>query len=86
MERSTSWVSPSLGDLLINAALLLIITWYALLLFRRYGVARYLRRVPGSTGQLLVASVACLSFFGGLLMLLVARLQNSFVKPALARA
>ncbi|MCC3157354.1 HAMP domain-containing histidine kinase [Hymenobacter sp. 15J16-1T3B] len=66
---AASWVSPSLGDLLINALLLLIIAWYALLLFRRYGVARYVRRVPGSTGQAVVAAVACLCFFGGLLML-----------------
>ncbi|RTQ50071.1 HAMP domain-containing histidine kinase [Hymenobacter gummosus] len=66
---AASWVSPSLGDLLINAVLLLVLAWYALLLFRRYGVVRYLRRVPAGPPRLVAAGAACLTFFGLLLLL-----------------
>jgi signal transduction histidine kinase len=66
---AASWVSPSLGDLLINAGLLLVMAWYALLLFRRYGVVRYVRRVPEGAARLVVATVAFLGFFGLLLLL-----------------
>ncbi|WP_197070419.1 sensor histidine kinase [Hymenobacter sp. DG25B] len=37
---AASWLSPSLGDLLINALLLVLVVSYALRLFRRFGVVR----------------------------------------------
>ncbi|OON69205.1 hypothetical protein B0919_10830 [Hymenobacter sp. CRA2] len=66
---AASWASPSLGDLLINAALLLVVASYALLLFRRYGVARYVRRIPDGLPRRVVAGGAFLGFLGLLLML-----------------
>ncbi|GAB2966221.1 HAMP domain-containing sensor histidine kinase [Hymenobacter coalescens] len=64
---AASWASPSLGDLLINALLLLLLAWYALLLFRRYGVTRYVRRLPLGPARWGAAAGAFLGFFTVLL-------------------
>ncbi|UYZ59286.1 sensor histidine kinase [Hymenobacter latericus] len=66
---AASWVSPSLGDLLINASLLLVVAWYALLLFRRYGLLRYMRRLEGQPKRLGAAVLIFLAFYSLLLLL-----------------
>ncbi|WP_345600421.1 hypothetical protein, partial [Thermocatellispora tengchongensis] len=48
---AASLLSPSLGDLLLNALLLLVMAWYALLLFRRYKLRRFALNVHGSGRQ-----------------------------------
>ncbi|WP_345221533.1 HAMP domain-containing sensor histidine kinase [Hymenobacter koreensis] len=66
---AASWASPSLGDLLINAVYLFTLAWYALLLFRRYGVVRYVRRMSQPNAWLLAGSGAVLGFYCLLLLL-----------------
>ncbi|WP_400193880.1 ATP-binding protein [Hymenobacter sp. B81] len=66
---AASWVSPSLGDLLINGILLLTVAWYGLLLFRRYGVVRYIRRLRQPRHWLAVGSAAVVLFYGLLVLL-----------------
>ncbi|MCB2378219.1 HAMP domain-containing histidine kinase [Hymenobacter sp. BT635] len=74
---AASWLSPSLGDLLINALLLLITAYYVLLLFRRYGVVRQARHVQGLAGRTAVGTVVVFVFLG-LLALLFQFYSNSF--------
>ena len=61
---AASWLSPSLGDLLINAVVLLIIANYGLLLFRRYGLIRRVRRMRRLPLRLVLASCVVLVFYG----------------------
>ena len=61
---AASWLSPSLGDLLINAGLLLITAYYGLLLFRRYGLARRVRRLRRLWLRLVLAGVVVVLFYG----------------------
>ena len=61
---AASWLSPSLGDLLINAGLLLITAYYGLLLFRRYGLIRRVRRLRRLWLRLVLAGVVVVLFYG----------------------
>ncbi|UOR05741.1 HAMP domain-containing histidine kinase [Hymenobacter aerilatus] len=74
---AASWLSPSLGDLLINALLLLVGAYYALLLFRRYRIVRRVRQVRSQLMRLLLGVVAVLGYFG-LMVLLYQFFSNSF--------
>ncbi|WP_345071104.1 HAMP domain-containing sensor histidine kinase [Hymenobacter fastidiosus] len=74
---AASWLSPSLGDLLINAFLLLLIAYYSLLLFRRYGLVRWGRHIHGLPARALFGAIV-VSFFLGLLELLFQFYSNSF--------
>ncbi|MCB2407556.1 sensor histidine kinase [Hymenobacter lucidus] len=66
---AASWLSPSLGDLLINALLLMLTAYYALLLFRRYGVVRQVRHVESLAGRTAVGTLVVFAFLGMLEML-----------------
>ncbi|RSK24329.1 sensor histidine kinase [Hymenobacter metallilatus] len=61
---AASWMSPSLGDLLLNALLLAVIAWYGLLLFRWYGVLRRMQRVRGWRARIAAGAVVVLVFYG----------------------
>jgi two-component system nitrogen regulation sensor histidine kinase NtrY len=74
---AASWLSPSLGDLLINALLLILTAYYMLLLFRRYGVVRRVRHVESLAGRTAVGAVVVVVFFG-LMELLFQFYSNSF--------
>ncbi len=74
---AASWLSPSLGDLLINALLLLVAASYGLLLFRYYRVALWPARVQRLSRRMMVGAGLVLSFFG-LLELLFQFYSNSF--------
>ncbi|TGD78885.1 sensor histidine kinase [Hymenobacter wooponensis] len=73
---AASWLSPSLGDLLLNAILFVVAAYYTLLLFRRYGVLRWTQHAVG-TQRWIVGSLAVLLFFG-LLELLFDFYTSSF--------
>ncbi|WP_426492835.1 ATP-binding protein [Hymenobacter sp. 102] len=66
---AASWLSPSLGDLLLNALLLAVIAWYALLLFRRYGLLRLVQREHAVRRRVLLGAAAVLAFYGLLVLL-----------------
>ncbi|SHK63426.1 sensor histidine kinase [Hymenobacter psychrotolerans] len=74
---AASWLSPSLGDLLINAGLLAGAACFALLLFRRYNPTRWVERLQSSGQRTAVATAAGVLFFG-LLELLFQFYSNSF--------
>lgn len=74
---AASWLSPSLGDLLINACLFVALAYYALLLFRRFGVVRRIRRIYRLPLLILIGAAAVLGFYG-LLQLLFSFYSNSF--------
>jgi len=74
---AASWLAPSLGDLLINAVLLLLLTYYGLLLFRRYGLVRWMRHIHGLPGRSAAGGVVVFLFLG-LLELLFQFYANSF--------
>ncbi|GAA3949197.1 HAMP domain-containing sensor histidine kinase [Hymenobacter algoricola] len=74
---AASWLSPSLGDLLINAFLLLLVAYYGLLLFRRYGLVRWGRHIYGLPSRALFGGIVVLLFLG-LLELLFQFYANSF--------
>ncbi|SHI56641.1 Histidine kinase-, DNA gyrase B-, and HSP90-like ATPase [Hymenobacter daecheongensis DSM 21074] len=74
---AASWLAPSLGDLLINAFLLLLTAYYGLVLFRRYGLVRWGRQVHGLAARALFGGVVVLLFLG-LLELLFQFYSNSF--------
>ena len=52
------------GDLLINAGMLLITAYYGLLLFRRYGLIRRVRRLRRLWLRLVLAGVVVVLFYG----------------------
>ncbi|MET4106454.1 HAMP domain-containing sensor histidine kinase [Hymenobacter sp. UYP22] len=66
---AASLLSPSLGDLLLNALLLLVMAWYALLLFRRYKLRRFALNVHGWRLRVLVGGIIVVSFYGLLVLL-----------------
>ncbi|WP_126546712.1 sensor histidine kinase [Hymenobacter amundsenii] len=66
---AASWLSPSLGDLLLNALVLAVVSWYALRLFRRYGLLRGAQRVRGWRLRVVVGGLTVLAFYGLLEML-----------------
>ncbi|UOQ52799.1 sensor histidine kinase [Hymenobacter cellulosivorans] len=74
---AASWLSPSLGDLLINALLLTLTAYYLLLLFRRYGLVRQMRHAQSFMGRV-VSGAAVVMAFWGLLELLFQFYSNSF--------
>ncbi|MBD2714828.1 HAMP domain-containing histidine kinase [Microvirga sp. STR05] len=74
---AASWLSPSLGDLFINALLLAVGAYYAQLLFRRYNPMRWVERLRSSGQRTAVATVAGVLFFL-LLELLFQFYSNSF--------
>jgi signal transduction histidine kinase len=74
---AASWLSPSLGDLLINALMLLVAASYGLLLFRYYRVALWPARVQRLSRRMMVGAGLVLSFFG-LLEFLFQFYSNSF--------
>ncbi|MBX0290750.1 HAMP domain-containing histidine kinase [Hymenobacter sp. HSC-4F20] len=74
---AASWVSPSLGDLLLNAGLFVITAYYLLLLFRRYGVLRFVHQVRRVPQRVAVGSITVLAFYG-LLELLFDFYSSSF--------
>ena len=74
---AASWLSPSLGDLLLNAGVFALLAWYGLLLFRRYGVLRLAQRVSGWRFRLLAGACTVLAFYG-LLELLFDFYTSSF--------
>ncbi|SNC74796.1 HAMP domain-containing protein [Hymenobacter gelipurpurascens] len=59
---AASWLSPSLGDLLLNAVVFVVAAYYGLLLFRRYGVLRWTQQTVG-TSRVVVGSGTVLAFF-----------------------
>ncbi|UOQ72034.1 hypothetical protein [Hymenobacter cellulosilyticus] len=61
---AASWLSPSLGDLLINALLLTLTAYYLLLLFRRYGMVRQLRHIQNFWGRVVSGAVIVMAFWG----------------------
>nr|WP_262908761.1 HAMP domain-containing sensor histidine kinase [Hymenobacter translucens] len=73
---AASWLAPSLGDLLINALLLLVVAYYGLLLFRRAALAARVRRLQELDLRIGVGAVAVLLFWG-LLVLLFTFFSNS---------
>ncbi|UOG73842.1 HAMP domain-containing histidine kinase [Hymenobacter tibetensis] len=74
---AASWLSPSLGDLLINALLLMVAAWYGLRLFQRYEVARWPEQVQRVSRRMMVGAVLVFSFFG-LVRMLFQFYSNSF--------
>ncbi|WP_222940497.1 sensor histidine kinase [Hymenobacter sp. BT491] len=60
---AASLLSPSLGDLLINAALFVVAAYYVLLLFRWYGVMRLFRRISGIGPRAIVGMLAIAGFY-----------------------
>jgi two-component system nitrogen regulation sensor histidine kinase NtrY len=74
---AASWLSPSLGDLLINALLLMVAATYGLLLFQNYRVAEWPAQVQRLSRRMMIGAVLVLSFFG-LLELLFQFYSNSF--------
>ncbi|WP_188547162.1 sensor histidine kinase [Hymenobacter qilianensis] len=74
---AASWLSPSLGDLLINAFLFVALAYYALLLFRRFGIVRRVRQIRRFYLLFIIGTAAVLSFYG-LLQLLFSFYSNSF--------
>ncbi|TGE16261.1 hypothetical protein [Hymenobacter elongatus] len=74
---AASWLSPSLGDLLINALLLMLTAYYALLLFRRYGIVRQVRQIQSLAGRTAIGVIAVFAFLG-MLELLFQFYSNSF--------
>ncbi|GGE94486.1 hypothetical protein GCM10011383_01510 [Hymenobacter cavernae] len=74
---AASWLSPSLGDLLINALLFLLVAYYSVFLFRHYGLITRIQRINKLAPRLILAASAVLSFFG-LLELLFEFYANSF--------
>ena len=68
---AASWLAPSLGDLLLNAALALLIAVSVLLLVRHYRLLdRLLTTAPRTAAGQLLAAVGFGLAFGGLLWLL----------------
>ncbi|RPD50337.1 histidine kinase [Hymenobacter sediminis] len=74
---AASWISPSLGDLLLNAGIFVVASYYVLLLFRRYGIMRFTQRVRHLPQRVLLGSVTVLTFYG-LLELLFDFYTSSF--------
>jgi signal transduction histidine kinase len=74
---AASWLSPSLGDLLINALLLTVTAGYGLLLFQRYQVVQWPARVTSLPKRVVLGAALVFSFFG-LLELLFTFYSNSF--------
>lgn len=74
---AASWLSPSLGDLLINALLLTVAAGYALVLFQRYRVGQWPERVTQVHTRVMLGAVLVFSFFG-LLELLFEFYSNCF--------
>ncbi|GGG55870.1 sensor histidine kinase [Hymenobacter glacieicola] len=74
---AASWISPSLGDLLLNAALFVVSSYYVLLLFRRYGVLRITQRIRRWPQRIGVGALTVLGFYG-LLELLFDFYTSSF--------
>ncbi|WP_143436993.1 MULTISPECIES: sensor histidine kinase [Hymenobacter] len=74
---AASWLSPSLGDLLLNAIVLIIAAIYGLLLFRRYGLLRRVWQVKDWRQRVALGAVAVLGFYG-LLELLFDFYSSSF--------
>ncbi|WP_139920091.1 HAMP domain-containing sensor histidine kinase [Hymenobacter sp. DG01] len=66
---AASWFSPSLGDLLLNAGLFVVASYYVLLLFRRYGVLRFTQRVRRMPQRVALGAATVLGFYGLLEML-----------------
>ncbi|WP_460614189.1 sensor histidine kinase [Hymenobacter seoulensis] len=61
---AASWLSPSLGDLLLNAILLVIMAYYLRLLFRRYGLLRITQQLRRLPQRFVAGSVIVLCFYG----------------------
>ncbi|WP_157541210.1 sensor histidine kinase [Hymenobacter aerophilus] len=74
---AASWLSPSLGDLLLNALLLGLAAWYALRLFRRYGLPRQVQQLRRWQLRMALGAVVVLGFWG-LLELLYDFYTSSF--------
>lgn len=74
---AASWLSPSLGDLLLNALLLALAAWYGLRLFRRYGLSRRVQRLRRWQLRMALGTGIVLSFYG-LLELLYDFYTSSF--------
>ncbi|MBT2557362.1 HAMP domain-containing histidine kinase [Hymenobacter sp. ISL-91] len=74
---AASWLSPSLGDLLLNALLLAGAAWYGLRLFRRYGLPRRVERLHRWQLRVALGTGAVLGFYG-LLELLYDFYSSSF--------
>ena len=66
---AASWLSPSLGDLLLNAVVFTMVAWYVLRLFRRYGLLRLAQRVKGWRARVVTGGLTVIVFFGLLEML-----------------
>ncbi|SES98616.1 His Kinase A (phospho-acceptor) domain-containing protein [Hymenobacter actinosclerus] len=74
---AASWLSPSLGDLLLNALLLALAAWYGLRLFRRYGLPRRVQRLRRWPLRMALGAGVVLSFYA-LLELLYDFYTSSF--------
>ncbi|UYZ63326.1 sensor histidine kinase [Hymenobacter weizhouensis] len=66
---AASWLSPSLGDLLLNAGLFVITATFTLRLFRRSGLLQQAGRVQGWRQRVVAGALPVLVFFGLLEML-----------------
>ena len=76
---AASWLAPSLGDLLLNAALALLIAASVLLLVRHYGLlGRLAAAAPRTAARQVLAAAALIFCFGGLLGLLYSYYLETF--------
>ncbi|MBG8555390.1 methyl-accepting chemotaxis protein [Hymenobacter guriensis] len=66
---AASAISPSLGDLILNALVMVVVAVYGLRLFRRYGVLRRIGQLQRDPARVALGTVAVLSFYGLLITL-----------------
>ncbi|QIX60668.1 HAMP domain-containing histidine kinase [Hymenobacter sp. BT18] len=66
---AASAISPSLGDLLLNALVMVVVAVYGLRLFRRYGVLRRIGRLHRDAARVAVGTGAVLAFYALLITL-----------------
>ena len=74
---AASWLSPSLGDLLINAVLLVVVAYCGLRLFRHHNPTRWMEHLQKPSDRTAVGVGAGMLFFG-LLELQFQFYSNSF--------